>query len=58
MLDILKFVLGDMWRFIGTVILMGVLFDGLVALIVAIRGADSATVAGRARRRVMGGPQA
>ena len=50
MLDILKFVLGDFWRFAGTVILLAVLFDGVVAIIKAILGHETQAVAGRIRR--------
>jgi len=41
MLDVLKFVMGDIFHFLGTVILLAVIFDGIVAIIRALRGEDS-----------------
>ena len=40
MLDVLQFVMANIWHFLGTVILLAVVFDGVVAIIRAIRGGE------------------
>ena len=40
MLPILQFIFTDFWHFFGTLLLIGVTGDALVAVIRALRGAD------------------
>jgi hypothetical protein len=40
MLPILQFIFTDIWHFLGTLLLIGVTGDALVAVIRALRGSD------------------
>ena len=55
MLEILQFIFSDLWRFVGTVVLLGVIFDGLTSVVQALRGQPARTVGGKVREQVTGG---
>jgi hypothetical protein len=51
-LPILQFIFTDIWHFLGTLLLIGVTGDALVAVIRALRGSDVAPLlTGGLRRR-------
>ncbi|HYE42737.1 MAG TPA: hypothetical protein VEA15_05025 [Caulobacteraceae bacterium] len=49
MLEILQFVFSSIWHFLGTVVLLGVIFDGLTSVVQALRGEPARTVGGKLR---------
>ncbi len=50
MLEVLQYVLGDLFRFLGVLLLLVVIGDILVAVIRAIRGSDVSPVLTRGLR--------
>jgi len=55
MADIVHFVLGDFFRFLGFVIIIALIFDGLTSIIVAIRGGQPRSLLVRLGSAVFGG---
>ena len=49
MLEILQFIFSSLWHFLGTVVLLGVVFDGLTSVVQALRGVPARTVGGKLR---------
>jgi hypothetical protein len=49
MLEVLQFVMSNIWVFLGTVVLLGVVFDGIVSIIRALRGDKVQSVGGKIR---------
>jgi len=52
MLELLQFIMSDIWIFVGTLVLLVVFFDGLTSVVRAARGQDAESVGGRIRGRL------